>query len=213
MRAYRVWIGLVVAIVGCGNGSPTIRDASLNELLGARSFAGKWRCMPVRAPGGRWYEPPNVLCDAETRNGTTSTLAKTLAGADGEITDVSRVWWGRDSTEWMSRRDSLVRAVLARFPNARECHGVPASFAPPQAASPPGTIHESRAWRAPGYDVEIAVIGPASSANAHGGRLYTLTLDAVRAPGWIFDCATEAQLSRLPRPRRVPARTDTAHHS
>lgn len=215
MRACRVWIGLVVAVLGCGHASPTIRDANLNELLGGRSFAGKWRCVSVRAPGRHWYERRNVLCNAETRHGTTRTLAKTFAGADGEIGDVDRVWWNRDSTEWMSRRDSLVRAVLARLPNARECHGAPTDFARPQPAAPPGTIRESRAWRAPGYDVEIAAIGPASSTDAHGGPLYTLTLDAIKAPGWTFDCATEAQLSQLRHPdqRHGSAPARLAPHS
>lgn len=196
-----MWLSLgALAMLGCTRTTPTIVDANVSALLGAPAFAGKWRCKSDRLSGTHWYEFSATSCSADDSSGTTATQVHTIIDHDGHVQLASRDWWNRDSSEWVARRDSISRAVLARFPSASRCHGPPAAYAPPPQPPQPGTIRDRRAWRTPGYDVEISTLGPATSADILGRPIYVLSLNVATAPGWMFDCATEAQLSKLPRP-------------
>jgi len=201
---------IVLSIVGCARPDGSVGDATVSALLGVPSFAGRWRCKPNRLPGTRWYQRSARNCTAEDSSGTTSTLVQTLIDRDGSIDIANRDWWNRDSTAWIARRDSLVHALLVRFPNAALCQGPPAAFTPPSQPAQPGVIRDRRAWRAQGYDVAISILGRTTSSDPYGHPVYTLSLDVAKAPGWILECGTEAQWMKHSRPT-VPRRsTDSA---
>ena len=209
----RSWMLLslsAMALLGCTRTAPDIGDANVSALLGAPTFAGKWRCKPERLPGPRGHERSATSCTAEDSSGTTSTLVHTVVDTDGRMEVANRAWWIRDSTEWVARRDSIEHALLKRFPNPALCQGPPAAFAPAPLPAPAGVVRDSRAWRAQGYDVEIAAQGPKANADPSVPRLYMLSLNVTKAPAWILECGTEAQWEKLPR-RTAPRRsTDSA---
>ena len=125
----RMWLSLgALALLGCTRTAPKITDANISALLGAPTFAGKWRCKSDRLLGTRWYELSATSCDADDSSGTTSTQVHTIIDHDGHVEMASRDWWNRDSSEWVARRDSIARAVIARFPDATRCQGPPAAY-------------------------------------------------------------------------------------
>lgn len=203
-------IGVMAA--SCGHAGPSMKDPTIAALLGTSSFTGRWRCRSMRYAEQHWYQRPNVDCSAEAKDGATETLVNTRTEPGGHVAVANRIWWNADSAAWVGRRDSIARALLARFPDATQCHGIPAAYAPPPQAPPPGSIREWHAWRVPGYDVEVSMIGSARNALAHHGPMYTLSLGVVQAPGWALDCATEAQMRTLPHPWRMPAHVRVVGH-
>lgn len=206
-----MWLSLsAMVLLGCTRTAPDIGDANVSALLGAPTFAGKWRCKTDRLPGTHWYEPSATSCYADDWSGTTSTQVHTIIDHDGHAEMASRDWWNRDSSEWVARRDSIARAVIARFPNATPCHGPPAAYVPPRQPEQAGVIRDHRAWRAQKYDVEISMLGPATSTDIHGRPIYVLSLNVATAPGWLMECGSEAQWSTVPHPHLPRMRTDTA---
>lgn len=213
MMSHRSWVLLslsIMALVGCARTAPDISDANVSALLGASTFAGQWRCKTDRLPGTRWYELPATSCAADDSSGTTSTQVHTIIDHDGHVEMASRDWWNRDSSEWVARRDSIARAVVARFPNATRCQGPPAAYVPPPQPEQAGVIRDHRAWRAQKYDVEISTLGSTTSADIHGRPVYVLSLNVATAPGWLMECGSEAQWRTVPRPHLPRMRTDTA---
>ena len=209
----RMWLSLgALALLGCTRTAPKITDANISALLGAPTFAGKWRCKSDRLLGTRWYELSATSCDADDSSGTTSTQVHTIIDHDGHVEMASRDWWNRDSSEWVARRDSIARAVIARFPDATRCQGPPAAYVPPPQPEQAGVIRDHRAWRAQKYDVEISTLGSAIRADIHGRPIYVLSLNVATAPGWLMECGSEAQWSRIPRPHWPRRNSDSALH-
>ena len=206
-----MWLLLsVLTLAGCTRTTPNVDDANLSALLGAPSFAGKWRCRAL-SPGQHWYSRSTTLCDAEAKDSASQTLAQTTDEHHGGIQMVYRSWWNRDSTAWMARRDSIVHALFARFPDATPCEGPPVAYAPPPEPPDSGMIHDQRGWRSGPYDVVISIMGPTSKPPERRGPIYMLALNVAKAPSWELLCGTPAQWSKLPKPHWNTRSADTAH--